>query len=65
MKKMIYQSIWTIICLTVAFVHSELIINVRLNQPSDKNFEVLDENGLSVQNFAVVGDEADSIGFLR
>jgi len=51
--------------LTVAYVHSELIINVRLNQPSDKSFEVLDENGLSVQNFAVVGDETDSIGFLR
>ena len=47
-------------------VLSELIINVRLNQQQgDKNFDVLDENGLTVQNFPIGGDESDSIGFLR
>ena len=50
----------------IEVVLSELVINVRLNQQQgDKNFDVLDENGLTVQSFPVGGDDSDSIGFLR
>lgn len=45
-------------------INCELIINVRINQQNDKSFD-LDENGLSVQNFASGTDESESIGFLR
>ena len=45
-------------------VNSELVINVRVNQPNDKNFDFLDENGLSSQNFASP-DELEPMGFIR
>ena len=44
--------------------NSELVINVRVNQQNDKNFDFLDENGLSAQNFASP-DELEPMGFIR
>ena len=48
----------------VSLINCELVINVRINQQNEKNLD-LDENGLSVQNFASGTDESESIGFLR
>jgi hypothetical protein len=54
-----------ILCLVlVNAVTSELVINVRLNQQNDKNFDFLDENGLSSQNLGTV-DESEPMGFIR
>ena len=50
-----------LICQNVA---SELVINVRINQQSDKNFDFIDENGISVQNFAS-SDDSEPMGFIR